>query len=823
MPLARDPNSSSIPLGSDSGVSTSGPLQILPSLVITAITQDGTQRNNNDRVRQNADRSFPLITFTFSWSEQVRGFAGFRTDFTTDDESPTAAGGAFTTLSPSSGTGLVFTSVFAAKENSSGSVTVWVPRRSTEAVAEPSGRFGPGSAISLKIYYDNTTHVEQAIVPEVAISIPAEAPYRETTLPIEFDWSAPLKRNSFIIEVNPAMHAMAGATTSNSDIQVTDTNTTNPAVINISGLTAVRDEDNEIVPDQYYPALVDNNVSRYTVNITLSGGGTATIRVPQNSVDSTADVEGPSSDTDIRFTYNTAADAVDTDITGSGSETVIYDSGDVPFTNTDDLLASAMNRQELGVAAGGAFKGISDLKRIGGNLYATVQIQQPTGSDLNVNVQSRAVLFRIAARANAGNTIAILKQYKGITEAARSIIARDVNGSDHIWFFEGSQYADYFSIPTETDDWRSRTGHIRSVSQTGTTITPRGLNWRSKFNDPEAVVTYDNTVFGIHRGTLGPLLPLNNNLYLFSGYGSLRFISDSRFTTTQLTENEAIPVTFIDNQQLIRLGQTLLFNIPQLEINGRTGFDVINNLAELVLCYIGFTPSGQFFMTPKYPRESQLGSSGSGSYNTAVTTFADRNRNRSFPGSGTLMIDNELIRYSNRSSTQFTGLTRGAYGTSIPPSHSYGSSVFFVDHVIDLTENYLAKPINELRLRSDSSQLYNQIRLKYANDEREVFKEEPTSVAQNKGRELERSLPLDRHQRVWVEWLADQYLKQYGKLQYIGELQLKPSFHISVGQTIAIREPERTHLSNYKLFQVIRVTQNQAQLTTDIQVRTLNR
>ena len=46
----------------------------------------------------------------------------------------------------------------------------------------------------------------------------------------------------------------------------------------------------------------------------------------------------------------------------------------------------------------------------------------------------------------------------------------------------------------------------------------------------------------------------------------------------------------------------------------------------------------------------------------------------SFPSSGTVLIDNELITYTGNSGNTLTGLTRGASGTTAA-SHSSGDTV----------------------------------------------------------------------------------------------------------------------------------------------------
>ena len=72
-------------------------------------------------------------------------------------------------------------------------------------------------------------------------------------------------------------------------------------------------------------------------------------------------------------------------------------------------------------------------------------------------------------------------------------------------------------------------------------------------------------------------------------------------------------------------------------------------------------------------KQGQFTSTLSSSINTSVTTLSMAS-STSFPSSGTVLIDNELITYTGNSSNSLTGLTRGANGTTAA-SHSSGDTV----------------------------------------------------------------------------------------------------------------------------------------------------
>jgi hypothetical protein len=72
-------------------------------------------------------------------------------------------------------------------------------------------------------------------------------------------------------------------------------------------------------------------------------------------------------------------------------------------------------------------------------------------------------------------------------------------------------------------------------------------------------------------------------------------------------------------------------------------------------------------------KQGQFTSTLSSSINTSVTTLSMAS-STSFPSSGTVLINNELITYTGNSSNSLTGLTRGANGTTAA-SHSSGDTV----------------------------------------------------------------------------------------------------------------------------------------------------
>ena len=147
-----------------------------------------------------------------------------------------------------------------------------------------------------------------------------------------------------------------------------------------------------------------------------------------------------------------------------------------------------------------------------------------------------------------------------------------------------------------------------------------------------------------------------------------------------------------------------------------------------------------------------------------------KNENRNFmplhPSDGsyrTFLIDEELIAYTTllpasddpddiqrviQSSRSETPLLRGFKQTTIV-KHEVDTEIIYVDHVIDLEESAYEPPINQLNYRDDSTQLYNQVEIKYNNrtGTELIYRIEDTESIKIYGeRETSFEVPLDRHQ-----------------------------------------------------------------------------
>lgn len=655
--------------------------------------------------------------------------------------------------------------------NSAGTVYVTVlPRSAYVQVgegADAENAHGPLSPVTISFNYSSLSGTEATSTkPEVNIIVPNSPVFNNATAPITLLWNSDIQQN---------MTRTIGAD-DDDDIKITN------GTIEMSNGE----------PDFTHTGRT------MTFNITLSGEGECTIRVKQDSETDTGGDKGPPEDTSESFLFDTGLIIPGTDTSDTGI-TTIYDSGSISFTNTSQTFFDGQK---------GAFKGISDLKLINNHFYGIAQIQHITGSNkLDQGKPARAVLFRIQNQTSG--TSHSLKEYDSITDSTRSLITIGNN----IFGFEGSHVADGL-------------GNLIEFPNTVTTpsnIQDRGIPWRSRLVNPNATIREDNVTYSRHIRMSSPMVTVGNDLYLNPGYGTIRSIKSTDWESSQVTEGLDAPETRIDNWTLLKYGSNIDFRPPVVQTNEQTGYDVIQNLAELTFCYLGFD-GNKFIFRPKFQPTARTTED-----ITTTTVFTPTNlleverQTMEFPSSGFLKINSEIFEYSSITGNNFTITGRNRFGTE-KENHCEESIVGYINHIIDMEESsYQVRPINTLDMRQDLQQLYNIIKISYGDEslDREEVARNIDSINQNKPRELELSIPLTHHDTEWITWLSKQYLNFYSRVRYLLEVQLQPSFFIKTGDFILLREP-RNSLINNQVFQVLRTTHTIKPYVTSLQLRRIS-
>ena len=385
---------------------------------------------------------------------------------------------------------------------------------------------------------------------------------------------------------------------------------------------------------------------------------------------------------------------------GSSSTSSLRIIGAQP-TSTPQHIVTALAEPTTGLNRY-AFVGALEMNVSGAYLYIVVQ-KQP--KDVNGNrleyENSTATLYSIHLRLDVSNRrFTAIKEYDYVQLAARSFTEHD----GKVYCFEGSHYAYkfQFNIPllpgvplTETRDilppniWKREIGRLYELEETR--MTDLGFIWRSQLATSG---TANDSYYGIHGGTASPMISMNDELFIIPGYGNWDNIG--------ILPNADI--NQVDNVSLITYGNKIDNRLPMLETNGANGYDILQQMAQSANATFGMTSSSFFFKSRKEPRP--LLQSGLSQTDTTITVS---NATES-AYSGLLLINNEVISYTNRNNTQFLGITR-AIPPSQPATHNANTIVFGIDHLLDA--NSVNSPILQWIATDDKENLYNVVNVNY--------------------------------------------------------------------------------------------------------------
>ena len=561
-------------------------------------------------------------------------------------------------------------------------------------------------------------------------------------------------------------------------------------------------------------AQVNNDASRYTANLDIDPSETSTtvtITVSANSAqvaNSNPAVLGPEEDTSK--TFEIAAPTAIAQVTGA--DTVCVLEKDII---SNDFLNDAI--AYLGSDAGGAFTGVLESVLIGDYLYFVVQIRKFTQTvdddgalvtpanpeNFLADLQAGAALVRV----NTTNCqFELLKAYSDVTLAARSL---RVDGTT-LYFLEGSHYMYEDAVIFSDSNWRERVGYLYKIEHPSSIIEEVGLNWRSATTTDNPDTEETDYFYGVHGATTAPIAISNEALHIITGFGNFDDIGQPRGEH---------PVDRIGNWNWIQYHDQINQRLSEVLTNGRTGFDILKDIAILTNSIIGFK-NDTFFLRPREPQKAINGGGSGITATQRVITATDLNWGE-FPSEGWLYVDGELIKHSGADADgQFANLVRGAEETTAA-AHTGNFEIQFVNHILSLTADTLEMPIKSVNATNDNRQFYNRVKLRYGDGE-ELLVEDETSITENGARLLEVNVPLDGHQRVWAEWIARNYLERFKNIHQVIQLTLKPTFFIAVGDVVVIQIPERLHLHN-TLCQVLEIRHSFRQPpTTAVKLVTLS-
>lgn len=742
-----------------------GSMSAAPELTISAVFAGSTVEDIDPQVIITGDDEgrIPTITINFNWDHGVEMFGrgSILRQFENLDPLPEGAHNAAAVIGELTNTGssaFAFTVDFV--RNSAGAMLILVPAFVSESSVNP-GLFGPTRPTGIVLNY-NALIEEEENKPTLSISTPGSELYTKRSYKPTFEWSNFMLAGSFAV----------------SHIDV------DGAVIQSDSFTTV-----------------DMRSDLFEVVLEIpSGSGTVIITVDADVATDVDGNTGPPEQVVATFEYDNTLDESDFDIIGAEeihcSETYLF--RDNPFLDT--VLA--------GSPAGGAFKGFWDIEKAGNYLYATLQIHKVSDADpdeLSERLHAGAALVEVNL---ASNTCAVLKAYPFAMASVRSLLFHD----ESLYFFEGMPYlhTNKLAPPTDQYDWRYEVGILRSVSPGDSAIINHGINWRSRLDDTSSQDADIRRTYGVHSIAVPPMRSCGSEIQMITNYGDITDITSTDFETSSTDGSSENPVTFVDNFQWIVYGNRINDRIDVLETNGKTGWDILLELANLSASYIGFIDEVFNFKTRHVPRAKLQGA-----ISDLSTTLRYDDENVFFPDTGFALIDGEVLSYTTTSDRRFLTIQRAQEGTPRQP-HADNSEITYIDEIINANV-YFIEPLNKIMIKQDTAQLFNVVKVNYGSQSLEV--RDAISIDLYGRREVDLSFNLGRNHSAWVRDIAESYVELQKNIQLVCDITLKLSLFLRIGDVVIIKEPNTSLLVDNIPFQIIEISHYPTY--TDIKVKTI--
>lgn len=488
-------------------------------------------------------------------------------------------------------------------------------------------------------------------------------------------------------------------------------------------------------------------------------------------------------------------------------------------------------------------------------VFLLVQVMKQSYGYLRDGEQAGAALIKIN---KSNNVHTVVKSYSDITIAARSL----KRIGNFVYFFEGSHYAYYpqtqfrsndLTIPSRvtteetpadrnrktftaaatvdrsSEEWKNQIGGFYRINSTGVLQELVETGWRSATTEdnPDHDDEKPDYFYGIHGGTSSPILDVEGVPYMITGYDFI----DNSLLSTGTTEDADTAIQHSENYNLIHYSNKLSHKVPLLLTNERSPSDVLKEMLTTTNSIMGFD-NDRFFIRPREPRKALVGSSGISPSNIMSIDIQPGSQNwipSNYPNSGLILIGKELISYGDTSEgysynaeTQGAsltgGITRGLEVTNAL-NHSHEDDILWVDHFISLNHATLQQPIQSLNLVSQSEHIYNYIEVSYGDDDKAIAKDE-NSIEINRKQPFELTVPLDKHQSVWAQWIADSFLERFKDLHSIINLTLATTLFLKPGDTVVVHQEDRSY-TDLVACQVLEVVQDPAAQTTKVKLVTL--
>ena len=154
------------------------------------------------------------------------------------------------------------------------------------------------------------------------------------------------------------------------------------------------------------------------------------------------------------------------------------------------------------------------------------------------------------------------------------------------------------------------------------------------------------------------------------------------------------------------------------------------------------------------------------------------------PEEGYLLIGSELIKYTGKTDTHFTGIIRGQLSTLVQ-DHEKGELITFIKRKIEDREKInSSEPYLSVTVSLDSSHLYNTVS---EGSPRQILLKSEESEKKFGELPLHLDLGTTQHELPWATFISEQYLERFKDLAYIINARVRAFFSINLGEFVCFK------------------------------------
>ena len=401
---------------------------------------------------------------------------------------------------------------------------------------------------------------------------------------------------------------------------------------------------------------------------------------------------------------------------------------------------SAGTQRTIFTDVGNWYLGCHEVLLDSGHLYFVA----PIGRGRDIKKSAKAVLYDYDI---SGNTLSVLSTYDYVQLSCRSLTAHDGT----VYFAEYPNASTHFEPSNpDLDGWDAETR--------ANTVESNKV-WLKRINagvvEDVASPWFDGANF---NATAVKMISAPDGLHAIVRYADA-------FDISAVDSDASRP----ENEQWVTFGNEITYHVESVPPG--SFYDAMTTFATISNSRLEVAANRLRFVDID-PYQALL----DGGITDASASLMYDGANKPFPASGHVLIGSEILRYTGRTATQLTGLTRGVGGTTAA-AHADNDSVLFLDKVIN---RGIDTPYSAVSIDNDTDKFYNVVR--DSDDFTEVA--DQASVDLYGRREFVNNLPLSVNQIAWRRYLNTKTLGRLKDVKSVVSATLPASYYLDIGDII---------------------------------------